>query len=164
VASGGWISRAGLAGGRWASGDSDQSAGSSWDSAGDESGQGRGAASLINRGNSLLRSQDSAGCLVWPSGVGPGGRDLLADLLERNGDLSGAREAYESVISSGHPELAPAAGIWLGLLFARLGDLAEARRGYELAIGPFAAARVWSYEVLAVPSGRLVVVTLSPAV
>ena len=58
----------------------------------------------------------------------------LGILLEKQGDLEGAREAYQRAIDSEHPEYAPAATSNLGVLLGEQGDLEGAREAYQRAV------------------------------
>jgi tetratricopeptide (TPR) repeat protein len=59
----------------------------------------------------------------------------LGLMLEEQGDVAGARTAYQQAIDSGHPEQAPKAAYSLGrLLLTERGDVAGARTAYQQAI------------------------------
>ncbi len=58
----------------------------------------------------------------------------LGYLLEGQGDVAGARAAYQQAIDSSHPEFAPMATVNLGNLLAGQGDVAGARAAYQQAI------------------------------
>lgn len=58
----------------------------------------------------------------------------LGDLLERHGDVEGAREAYQRGIDSGHPDHAPYAGRHLGDLLKEQGDVEGAKVAYQRAV------------------------------
>jgi hypothetical protein len=47
------------------------------------------------------------------------------------GDIDGARVAFEYAADSRHPDHAPWAVIGMGVLLTRLGDAAYARRAYQ---------------------------------
>ena len=53
--------------------------------------------------------------------------------LGRQGDVEGARSAYQQAIDSGDAEHAPAAGFQLGLLLGQHDDIDGAREAYRLA-------------------------------
>lgn len=55
-------------------------------------------------------------------------------LLAEQGDVRGARAAYQSAIDSGHPDEAPAAAVNLGVLLKEQGDVQGARAAWQLAI------------------------------
>jgi Tfp pilus assembly protein PilF len=54
--------------------------------------------------------------------------------LAEQGDVAGARAAYQRAIDSGHPDAAPMAARYLGFLLAEQGDVAGARAAYQRAI------------------------------
>ena len=58
----------------------------------------------------------------------------LGDLLSQQGDLEGARAAYQSAIDAGGPDTMPLAAMRLGDLLSRQGDLEGARAAYQSAI------------------------------
>ena len=58
----------------------------------------------------------------------------LGLLLAEQGDVVGARVAYQRAIDSGHTEEAPRAAVNLGLLLAEQGDVDGARVAYQRAI------------------------------
>ncbi len=58
----------------------------------------------------------------------------LGALLDRQGDIDGAREAYQRAIDSGDPEAAPLAAFNLGVLLKEQGDTEGAREAYQKAI------------------------------
>ena len=51
-------------------------------------------------------------------------------MLSEQGDVEGARSAYQQAIDSGDPEHAPAAAFSVGLLLGRHGDWSGAQRAY----------------------------------
>jgi TPR repeat protein len=55
-------------------------------------------------------------------------------LLEGQGNVVGARAAYQVAIDSGHAEAAPMAAVNLGVLLAGQGDVVGARAAYQVAI------------------------------
>jgi predicted negative regulator of RcsB-dependent stress response len=55
-------------------------------------------------------------------------------LLANEGDVEGARAAYQQAIDSGHPDEAPRAAVGLGNLLGDQGDVAGARAAYQRAI------------------------------
>jgi len=55
-------------------------------------------------------------------------------LLQEQGDVEGAKAAYQRVIDSGHTDQAPKAGLNLGSLLWQQGDLEGAKAAYQLAI------------------------------
>jgi tetratricopeptide (TPR) repeat protein len=56
-------------------------------------------------------------------------------LLAEQGDVDGARAAFERAIDSAHPEVAPKAAAWLGNLLATQGDFDGMRAALERAVG-----------------------------
>ena len=64
----------------------------------------------------------------------PGGHAQPWNLLSEQGEVSGARDAYQRAIDSGHAEHAPAAAVFLGYLLDEQGDVAGARDAYQRAI------------------------------
>ena len=58
----------------------------------------------------------------------------LGVLLAEQGDVEGARAAYQRAIDSGHPEQAPAAMVSLGVLLNEQGDVEGARAAFQRAI------------------------------
>jgi predicted negative regulator of RcsB-dependent stress response len=58
----------------------------------------------------------------------------LSGILERQGDIDGAKAVYERVLASGVPGYGPNAGVLLGSMLLRHGDLAGAQRAFELTI------------------------------
>ena len=58
----------------------------------------------------------------------------LGLLLDRHGDVAGARTAYQQAIDSGHPDEAPPAAYRLGVMLEKHGDVAGARTAYQEAI------------------------------
>jgi tetratricopeptide (TPR) repeat protein len=58
----------------------------------------------------------------------------LGWLLEEQGDVPGAKAAYQKVIDSGHADLAPVAAANLGMLLAKQGDVPGAKAAYQKAI------------------------------
>jgi tetratricopeptide (TPR) repeat protein len=58
----------------------------------------------------------------------------LGAVLAVQGDVAGARAAYQMAIDSGNVEWAPMAAVNLGLLLAVHGDVARARAAYQVAI------------------------------
>ena len=58
----------------------------------------------------------------------------LGVLLAEQGDLAGAKAAYQRAIDSGHAEWAPKAAVNLGWLLEKQGDLAGAKIAYQRAI------------------------------
>lgn len=74
--------------------------------------------------------------------------DRGVDLAEQ-GDLDGARAAFQVVIDSNHPDASPVAALNLGLLHKQQGDPEGARAVFQLAIdstqpeaGPAAACNL----------------------
>jgi TolA-binding protein len=55
----------------------------------------------------------------------------LGTSLGRQGDVEGARSAYQQAIDSGDAEHAPAAGFQLGLLLGQHDDIDGAREAYR---------------------------------
>ena len=58
----------------------------------------------------------------------------LGALLEQQGDVQGARTAYQQAIDSGHRDLSPKMAVNLGALLHREGDVQAARTAYQRAI------------------------------
>jgi tetratricopeptide (TPR) repeat protein len=58
----------------------------------------------------------------------------LGNTLAGQGDATGAREAYQAAIDSGHSDYAPAAEVKLAALLAGQDDVAGAREAYQRAI------------------------------
>ena len=58
----------------------------------------------------------------------------LADALEQQGDIDGARTMYQRAISSGDADAAPNAGYNLGILLRQQGDLDGAQAAYRRAL------------------------------
>jgi tetratricopeptide (TPR) repeat protein len=58
----------------------------------------------------------------------------LGLLLDGQGDVAGARTAYQRAIDSGHPDEAPPAAYRLGVMLEKRGDVAGARTAYQQAI------------------------------
>ena len=59
---------------------------------------------------------------------------LLGMLLAEQGDVKGAKAAYQQAIASGHLEAAPSAANNLGVLLAEQGDVEGAKAAYQQAI------------------------------
>jgi Flp pilus assembly protein TadD len=59
----------------------------------------------------------------------------LGILLHEQGDLAGAKAAYQQAIDSGYPGHIPEAAVLLGTLLEQQGDVAAARTAYRRAIG-----------------------------
>jgi tetratricopeptide (TPR) repeat protein len=68
------------------------------------------------------------------SEVAPYASRNLGVLLKEQGDLAGAKVAYQRAIDSGHPDEAPMAAFNLGVLLKEQGDLAGAKVAYQRAI------------------------------
>ncbi|MBV9455477.1 MAG: tetratricopeptide repeat protein [Rubrobacter sp.] len=83
----------------------------------------RGAAEHIWR-TLIDRSSDQAPTAAFYLGV----------LLAEQGDIEGARAAYQQAIDSNHPGQAPAAAVNLGVLLKEQGDVQGARAAYQQAI------------------------------
>jgi tetratricopeptide (TPR) repeat protein len=66
--------------------------------------------------------------------VAPAAAYNLGQLLAEQGDVAGARTAYQQAIDSGHPDWAPEAAYNLGLMLRRQGDVTGARTAYQQAI------------------------------
>jgi len=64
----------------------------------------------------------------------PGAANNLGVLLEEQGDLEGAKAAWQRAIDSGHPEAAPGAAYNLGVLLEEQGDLEGAKAAWQRAI------------------------------
>lgn len=58
----------------------------------------------------------------------------LGILLEQQGDVKGARAAYQRAIDSGHAEWSPGAAVNLGALLVDQGDVEDAKAAYQRAI------------------------------
>ena len=58
----------------------------------------------------------------------------LGFLLKQQGDVEGARRAFQQAIDSGHTHQAPRAAAQLGVLLAEQGDVEGARRAFQQAI------------------------------
>ena len=58
----------------------------------------------------------------------------LGELLAEQGDVEGARAAYQQAIDSGDPDAGPSAASRLGWLLEQQGDVAGARAAYQQAI------------------------------
>ena len=91
-----------------------------------------------NLGNVLSSRHDEAGAeqayrLSADLGDAKAARNL-AYLYTRQGRFDQARPAYQAVIDSGDPELAPKAMITLGTLLTQRGDLAGARTCFRRAL------------------------------
>src|SRR5579864_2011461 len=63
----------------------------------------------------------------------PAGAFSLGTRLAEQGDVEGARSAFQQAIDSADPEYAPAAGYRLGLLLGQHGDIEGAKEAYRLA-------------------------------
>jgi predicted negative regulator of RcsB-dependent stress response len=79
--------------------------------------------------------QASAG---FPVGSGPDEHAAaeavrLGDRLSEQGDVAGARAAYQQAIDSGHPDVAPWAMVYLGNLLVHYLNPAGARASYQMA-------------------------------
>ena len=99
------------------------------------------------RGNPFKRGRVASQQEVTASGRWMDEAFRLAQALDQQGDVDGARSAYQQVIDSGHAEHAPAAAFKLGLLLGKHDDLPGARTAYEYAAtsghpeyGPMAAS------------------------
>jgi len=57
-----------------------------------------------------------------------------AERLAAQGDVQGARTAYQRLVHTGHADAAPMSAFNLGLLLERHGDIEGARAAYRLAI------------------------------
>ncbi len=55
--------------------------------------------------------------------------------VRNEGDIAGAKAAYEVAIDSGHVDVAPMAARNLGMLLEKQGDVAGAKTAYQVAIG-----------------------------
>src|SRR2546421_604840 len=58
----------------------------------------------------------------------------LGVLLAEQGDVAGAKAAYQQAIESEHADVAPWAAVNLGLLLAEQGDVADAKAAWQQAI------------------------------
>jgi Tfp pilus assembly protein PilF len=74
------------------------------------------------------------GALQAPSEQAPQAARNLGVLLAEQGDVEGARAAFQQAIASGHPDEGPRAARNLGLLRAEQGDLEGARAALQQAI------------------------------
>jgi Tfp pilus assembly protein PilF len=74
------------------------------------------------------------GALQAPSEQPPQAARNLGLLLAEQGDVEGARAAFQQAIASGHPDEAPRAARNLGLLLAEQGDVEGARAAFQQAI------------------------------
>jgi Tfp pilus assembly protein PilF len=74
------------------------------------------------------------GALQAPSEQPPQAARNLGLLLAEQGDVEGARAAFQQAIASGHPDEAPRAARNLGLLLAEQGDIEGARAALQQAI------------------------------
>ena len=68
------------------------------------------------------------------SEVAPEAAIYLGVLLKEQGDVEGAKAAYQQAIASGHAEWAPEAAVNLGALLKEQGDVEEAKAAYQQAI------------------------------
>jgi predicted negative regulator of RcsB-dependent stress response len=55
----------------------------------------------------------------------------LGQLLADEGDVAGAKSAYQQAINTGHPEVAPRAKGLLGTLLAKEGDISGAKAAFQ---------------------------------
>jgi cold shock CspA family protein/tetratricopeptide (TPR) repeat protein len=69
-----------------------------------------------------------------PRGASPRAVYQLGVQLGKQGDVSGARDAFTRALESGDPDVAPGAALDLGLACQLLGDLNGARSAYQWAI------------------------------
>lgn len=76
---------------------------------------------------SLLAASEDTEVTAWAVGN-------LGVVLKDQGDLEGARAAYQQAIDTGDPKAAPAAMVNLGALLVKRGDLDGARAAFEQAI------------------------------
>ena len=67
-----------------------------------------------------------------PSAHDPSAAVNLGQTLSEQGDVEGARSAYQQAIDSGDPEHAPAAAFQLGILLGRNDDIDGAKEAYRL--------------------------------
>ncbi|MEA2565221.1 MAG: hypothetical protein QOD49_398 [Actinomycetota bacterium] len=74
------------------------------------------------------------GALQAPAEQAPQAARNLGVLLAEQGDVEGARAAFQQAIASGHPDEAPRAARNLGLLLAEQGDVEGARAAFQQAI------------------------------
>jgi Tfp pilus assembly protein PilF len=74
------------------------------------------------------------GALQAPTEQAPQAARSLGVLLAEQGDVEGARAAFQQAIASGHPDEAPRAARNLGLLLAEQGDVEGARAAFQQAI------------------------------
>ena len=85
------------------------------------------------------RHRGRAGCLpaghrLRPPDAAPKAEYNLGILLKEQGDIEGARAAYQRAIDSGHLDAAPMAAFNLGVLLKEQGDIEGARAAYQRAI------------------------------
>jgi tetratricopeptide (TPR) repeat protein len=87
----------------------------------------------------LLDDTEGAGTsIAWALEKGtedyrPVAQAKLGLVLERQGDITAAREAYEQAIRSAHPDATPEAARHLGNMLESSGDIAGAREAYNKA-------------------------------
>jgi Tfp pilus assembly protein PilF len=74
------------------------------------------------------------GALQAPSEQGPHAARNLGLLLAEQGDVDGARAAFQQAIASGHPDEAPRAARNLGITLAEQGDVEGARAAFQQAV------------------------------
>jgi len=79
------------------------------------------------------RAQAAAGGHA-PSAHDPSAAFSLGQTLSEQGDVEGARSAYEQAIDSKDPEYAPAAAFQLGILLGRNDDIEGAKEAYRQAV------------------------------
>jgi tetratricopeptide (TPR) repeat protein len=58
----------------------------------------------------------------------------LGELLEKQGNVAGARVAFQRALDSGHTEAAPKAAVSLGELLEKQGDVAGALAAFQWAL------------------------------
>jgi tetratricopeptide (TPR) repeat protein len=59
----------------------------------------------------------------------------LGMLLADQGDVQGAKDAFQEALDSGHADAAPRAAVGLGVLLENQGDLQGAKDAYQKAVG-----------------------------
>jgi tetratricopeptide (TPR) repeat protein len=108
------------------------------------------AEALAEIGDALREHGDyQAARAAWEQCIATGNPDwaphamaMLASMLESKlGDRDGAVAMFRAAFDSGHPEVAPEAMFWIGLLLERTGDDDGARAAYQRAADAAPAGR-----------------------
>jgi tetratricopeptide (TPR) repeat protein len=104
--------------------------------------RGIAAEALVQLGDALREHGDyQAACAAWEQCIAAGNpawaphaMAMLASMRESKlGDRDGALAMFQAAFDTGHPEVAPEAMFWIGLLLERAGDADGAQAAYQRA-------------------------------